>query len=567
MYDLIIRDARIVDGTGKPAFGGDVAVSDGFIVDVGRISSRAREEVRAGGRVLAPGIVDVHTHYDAQITWDPGVSPSPSLGVTTIVMGNCGFTIAPAPPRLRGLIARNLAVVEGMSLRALEAGIDWSFETFPEYLAMLRRKGFVTNVAALAGHSTLRTAVMGEAASQRAASDDEIEQMRAILREALAAGAIGLASTQSQSHFGDGGAPMPSRLADEREFRALVETLGETGTGVFMITGGPSTSGEFLEEMAARTHRPAIWAAALHSPNDPERCYGLLSRCAEATRRGHAMYAQVSCQPLSMEFTLRNAYPLGSYDLWAELRGGDCDVVRRTIAQPGFRNALRQAFAQRQRGKLFYGNWDRVWVAGVAQEANRRLEGFTIEEIAGARGADPLDVFFDLALEEDLATTFSAHVLNYEEDAVERLLKDDVSIIALSDAGAHLTFLCDAGFGLHLLGHWVRERKSFSLEDAVRRITSWPAQIYGIRNRGRIAVGAYADLLLFDPDRIGVSRARRVFDLPGGDTRLVRDPLGVAGVWVNGVRVVDDGIAVHDGKRPGKLLDDFTVSLRPQPFR
>ena len=564
MYDVIVRDAMIVDGSGQQPFTGDVAVRGERIADIGKISSRAREEVDAGGRALAPGIVDVHTHYDAQITWDPGLSPSPSLGVTTTVMGNCGFTIAPAPSRLRELIARNLAVVEGMSLPALERGIDWSFESIPEYLAMLRRKGFVPNVAAFAGHSTIRTAVMGPAASERTASDDELVQMQSLLREALAAGVIGLASTQSQSHFGYGGVPMPSRLADEREFRALIGTLGEASTGVFMITGGPSTSGEFLEEMAGTTGRPVIWAAALHSSNDPERCYGLLRRCSEATRRGHPMYAQVSCQPLTMEFTLLNAYPFGSYDLWAELRGGDPHVVRDKVSNPEFRAALRAAFAQQQRGKLFYGDWNRVWIAAVAQERNRTLEGFTIAEIAASRDRDPLDVFFDLALQEDLGTMFSAHVLNYDEDAVERLLRDDVSIIALSDAGAHLTFLCDAGFALHLLGHWVRERKSFSLDDAIRRITSWPADVYGIRDRGRIAVGAYADLLLFDPQTVGVSRPRRVFDLPGGDTRLVRDPQGVAGVWVNGTRVVEDNVALGDGKRPGKLLTEFSpVSVAP----
>lgn len=560
MYDLIVRDARVVDGTGAPAFAADVAVDGDRIAEIGPLSARGREEVDAGGRVLAPGIVDVHTHYDAQITWDAGVSPSPSLGVTTIVMGNCGFAIAPAPPHLRSIIARNLSVVEGMSLKALELGIDWSFESIPEYLAMLRAKGFVPNVAAFAGHSTIRTAVMGEDASKRAATDDEVDRMHALLVEALRAGAIGLASTQSQQHFGDGGVPMPSRLADEREFRRLIGALGEAGHGVFMITRGPQTSADFLEEMAAQTGRPIVWAAALHSSHDPKRGPGLLERCAEATRRGHPMYAQVSCQPLTMEFTLLNAYPLGSYDLWAELRGGDPQVVRGTISRPEFRSALRRAFAEVQRNRLFYGNFERVWIAGVATERNRAIEGFTIGEVAKQRNADPLDVFFDVALDEDLQTVFSAHMLNYDDDMVEPLLKDDAGVIALSDAGAHLTFLCDAGFALHMLGHWVRERHSFTLEDAVRRLTSWPAGIYGIRDRGRIAAGAYADLVLFDPDTVGVSRPRRVHDLPGGESRLIRDGQGVAGVWVNGVRVVTDDAPIADGARPGMLLDNFAAA-------
>lgn len=561
MFDIVFKQARVIDGSGQPEYLADVGIEGDRIAEIGKITSPALEVIDASGRVLSPGFVDVHTHYDAQITWDPGASPSPSLGVTTVVMGNCGFTIAPAPPKLRSLIARNLAVVEGMSLKALEHGIDWGFETIPEYLAMLRAKGFVPNVAVFAGHSTLRTAVMGEEASKRIANDEELAEMRALLSEALDAGAIGLASTQSQSHFGDGGVPMPSRLADEREFRTLIGTLGEVGRGVFMITGGPSTSGEFLEEMALKTGRPMIWAAALHSTADPERCWGLVRRCTEATDRGHPMYAQVSCQPLTMEFTLCNAYPLGSYELWKELRGGNPDVIRSKVSDPEFRRALRAAFEEKQRGKLFYGDWNRVWVSVVAEARNQALEGLTVAEIAAQQRKDPLDVFFDFALDENLATMYSAHVLNYDEDAVEQLLKDDVSIIALSDAGAHLTFLCDAGYGLHMLGHWVRERKSFTLEDAIRRITSWPAEIYGIRDRGVVAPGAYADLMLFDPDTVGVSRPRRVYDLPGGDSRLIRDGRGIAGVWVNGTRVVADDKVVSNGHRPGRLLDNCAMKV------
>ena len=561
MYDLLIKDARVADGSGDPLYDADVAVAGGRIVEIGKLAgAAARERVEAGGRVLAPGIIDVHTHYDAQITWDPTASPSPSLGVTTVIMGNCGFTIAPAPPHLRALIARNLSVVEGMSLNALERGIDWSFESIPEYFAMLRRKGFVPNVAAFAGHSTIRTAVMGEEASERSATVAEIETMRKLLREALDAGAVGLASTQSQSHFGFGGAPMPSRLAGESEFRALIGVLGEAGHGVFMITGGPHTSGAFLEEMAASTGRPMVWAAALHSSIDPERYQTIMGSCREAARRGRPLYAQVSCQPLTMDFTLEDAYMFGSYDVWSELRSAGPTKIATTIADRAFRSALRAALAERQRGKIFYGNWDRVWIGKVANERNREVEGLTIAELAALRGADPLDAFFDLGLDEELKTTFNAHIMNYEEDGVEALLKDDVSIIALSDAGAHLTFLCDAGFGLHMLGYWVRERGRFTLPDAVRRLTSRPAEIYGLRDRGRIAPGAHADLLLFDPGAVAISRPRRVYDLPGDESRLVRDPLGVAGVWVNGVKVVEDNRPIPAQRFPGTFIDDFATA-------
>ncbi len=372
MFDLIVKDARVVDGTGQPEYRADVGIEGDRIAEIGKITAPAREVIDAEDHVLSPGFVDVHTHYDAQITWDPSASPSPSLGVTTVVMGNCGFTIAPAPPALRSLIARNLAVVEGMSLKALEHGIDWSFESIPEYLAMLRSRGFVPNVAVFAGHSTLRTAVMGEDASKRAANDEELAEMRALLCEALDAGAIGLGvNAKSQSfrrrRLADAVATRgrarisnadrharrdrPRRLHDYRRPEHVRRVLGRDGD----------------DDRASD-----VWAAALHSTADPERCYGLLRRCTEATDRGHPMYAQVSCQPLTMEFTFCNAYPLGSYELWKELRGGNPDVVRRKVSDSEFRAALRKAFAERQRGKLFYGDWNRVWISVVAETRNNR---------------------------------------------------------------------------------------------------------------------------------------------------------------------------------------------------
>ncbi|BBK42179.1 amidohydrolase [Allostella vacuolata] len=560
MLDLIIRGARVVDGTGAPAITADVAVADGRIAAIGRIAEPARQTVDADGLVLAPGIVDVHTHYDAQLTWDPTASPSTALGVTTVVMGNCGFSIAPCPPERRDLVARNLSEVEGMSLASLRSGIDWRFERFGEYLDLIQSKGPHLNVAGFVGHSTVRSAVMGEAASERRATAEEIAAMRGLVADSLAAGAVGFASSHSENHNGYGGVPMPSRLADEDEIRTLVGVLGEAGRGVYQMTAGPNTSVAFLESLGRDTGRPVIFSSVFQNDTFPDRGPGQLRDCAAAGARGVEVYGQTSCQPLTMEFTLANAYPLSSLDVWDDLRGADTATLARHFADADFRRRFRATLGTPKKGKLFYGNWARVQVGAAGTPANAALEGRSIADIAAAAGADPVDAFFDLAVSEDLATLFSAQLINADEDQLEPMLKHGNGVIALSDAGAHLSFLCDAGYGLHLLGHWVRDRGAFTLEEAVRQLTSKPAAIYRIPDRGRIAVGGHADLMLFDPARVAPSpRPRRVPDLPGGDSRMVRDPVGMHGVWVNGVAVHDGRDYTRPAAGPGRVLRSFSA--------
>jgi N-acyl-D-aspartate/D-glutamate deacylase len=556
MHDLIIRGAMVADGVGNPLIRADVAVAGERIAEVGDVTESARQTVDADGLVLAPGIVDVHTHYDAQLTWESRATPSPALGVTTVVMGNCGFSIAPCPPERREQMARNLAEVEGMSIAALEAGIDWSFEDFPEYLALLRRKGCYPNAGVFVGHSAVRTAVLGAEASERAATGDEIATMRGIVTEAMEAGAIGFATSTSINHNGDGGVPMPSRLAEDDEMRALVGVLGELGRGIFQLTVGPGMTVERLEGLAAETGRPVFMTAALHNETFPDRAIGMLEDAAAAQSRGNAVWAQVSCQPLSMDFSMRTAFPLQSLDAWEPLHGASDDEFLSIIASRDFRDRFRDDLEKPQRGRIFYGDWRRVAVAMAATPAHRPLEGETIEAIAGREGRDPVDVMFDLAVDEKLGTTFNAALLNADETAVEGLLRHDAGLISLSDAGAHLCYLCDAGYGLHLLGHWVRDKGVFDLADGIRRITSLPAQLYGIPDRGEIAPGMFADLLLFDPATVGRGAIRRVDDLPGGESRLVRDASGVHGVWVNGTGVYD-GDGYRDVPPPGHVLDRF----------
>jgi N-acyl-D-amino-acid deacylase len=554
LHDLLFRNALIFDGSGAEPVEGDVAVADGRI---SRSRGPARETIDADGLALMPGIIDSHTHFDAQITWDPCVRPSPALGVTTAVIGNCGFAIAPCRPQHRELTMRNLTQVEGMSLEVLKAGIAWEFETFPEYLAQLRRTGAVVNVAAYVGHSSVRTWVMGEDASRRAGTDAEIAQMQAIVREAMKAGAVGFASSTSPAHNGEGGLPMPSRLADERETRALVAAMGSSGRGVYMLTKGAHTSLAFLESLAAESGRPVMVAALLHNGTNPRAVFDDLDAIAQANARGRALIGQVSCCPLTMDFTMQSPYPVEGLASWKPalgLRGGELKAM---LASRDFRDGVRAELATKSGFRLFNGEWDRVQVVEAAGHA--RYEQRTLAEIARGEGRHPLDAMLDLALAEDLRTVFTAQLLNSDEEAVGRMLNHPHSIVSLSDAGAHLTFFNDAGFGLHLLGHWARDLGAMTMGEAVRRLTAHPAQVLGMRGRGAIREGYAADLLLFDPKTVARGPKRRVFDLPGGAPRLTTDAVGVHGVWVNGRRVVGSDGLLDSPPRAGEVLTSFST--------
>ena len=548
MHDLVIRNALILDGLASTPWRGDLAVRGERISEIGKGLSGQRT-VDAEGLALMPGIIDNHTHYDAQITWDPRVSPSPELGVTTAVIGNCGFTIAPCRPADRELVMRNLTQVEGMSLEVLRAGVRWDFETIPQYLDLLERQGAAVNVAVFAGHSALRTYVMGDDATQRPASEAEVAAMRQLLLEAMRAGAIGFSTSTSPAHNGEGGRPMPSRLADDTEMRTLVGSLKDAGRGVFMLTKGGHTSIGFLEELAAACGRPVVIAALFYNSTNPEACFLDLDAIQAANARGRKLVGAVSCCPLSMDFTLRAPYTFEGLDSWKPALPLKGEPFKAKLREKAFRDAIRQELSKPAHFRLFNGQWNQV---EVIESRDKALEQRSIAELARGAEKDPLDFMLDLALEEDLGTVFNAMLLNWEEAGVGRMLKHPASLVSLSDAGAHLTFFNDAGFGLHLLGHWVRERGVLSLEDAARRLTSHPARLFGIKERGVLKPGYYADLLLFDPAKVERGAKRRVHDLPGGNPRLTTPPIGVEGVWVNGVRL--GGAALS-----GRLLRDFSA--------
>jgi N-acyl-D-amino-acid deacylase len=558
MDDLLIRGALVYDGTGTDPAIKDVAVRAHKIRAVAQnIPENAHQVIDGSGLALMPGIIDSHTHFDAQITWDATLKPSPALGVTTAVIGNCGFTIAPCKPADRDMTMRNLTQVEGMSLEVLKSGIDWGFETFAEYLAMLRGKGCVINTAAYIGHSSVRTWVMGADASTREATQAEIEQMQSLVRDAMAAGAVGFASSTSPAHNGEGGLPMPSRLASNSEMMALITAMGERGTGVYMVTKGGQMPVPFLEDMAKQSGRPVMIAALLHNSTNPTGVFKDLDQITNANTRGHRLIGQVSCCPLTMDFTLASPYPVEGLQSWKPALGLQGEALKAVLGDKAFRQLVREEIAAPTTFRLFNGEWDKVHVVECALPTNAALEQRTVADIAKEQARDPLDVMLDLALAEDLQTVFTAQLLNSDADAVGRMLNHPHSMVSLSDAGAHLTFFNDAGFGLHLLGHWVRELKAMSLQEAIRRLTSQPASIFGMTDRGVIKEGLAADLLLFDPATVGRGSKRRVFDLPGGAARLTTDAIGVHGVWVNGQQVADSqGLLAHP-PLAGKLLTEF----------
>jgi N-acyl-D-aspartate/D-glutamate deacylase len=452
---------------------------------------------------------------------------------------------------------RHLTHVEGMSLDVVRRGIDWGFETFPEYLDFIEGRGMVANVAAFIGHSSLRTWVMGEDATRRTATPAEIARMTALVGEALTAGAAGFATSTAPQHNGEGGTPMPSRLADAAELKALVGALGEAGHGVFMLTKGARSSVAFLEELGALSGRPVLIAALLHNSTTPDSVFADLRDIAAAQSRGRRLYGQVSCCPLTNDFTLWSPYPFEGLEAWLPAMQATGDDLKRVYADPDFRRRVAAELARPAAIRLFNGQWDRLELIEAATPEHRKLEGKSVAALAAAAGRDPLDWFLDFSLAENLDTIYTAALLNIDEGAVARLLRDPYAQVALSDAGAHLTFFCDAGFGLHLLGYWVRERQVLSLAAAARQLTGLPAAIFGMADRGRLAPGARADLLLFDPATVGRGPKARVFDLPGGAPRLTTAARGVAGVWVNGVQIVDEQGAIASDARPGRLIRRF----------
>jgi N-acyl-D-aspartate/D-glutamate deacylase len=554
-YDLKIAGGTIIDGSGQPRRRGDIGIVSGRIAALGDAPGRARETLDATGRIVAPGFVDIHTHYDAQILWDRMLSISPWHGVTTVVIGNCGFGVAPTRPQHRELILRTLEKVEGMSFDALTAGIgdDWPFETFPEYLDAIERRGAAINVGVLLGHTPLRLYVMGEAATERAATPEETERMRALVGEALAAGAVGLATSKSPTHVGWAGRPVPSRLAELDELRALAGALKAAGAGILQATLGRGLLFDELGQLAAETGRPVSWTALLAGAGGPGSHRGALERALRQQRAGQQVIPQVSCRPLNFEFQWKEPFPFESMKLFAPISSADLVGKLRIYRDPEFRRVFRES-TDTGFGRALAAWWQRTWIASAPTEPG--LAERPLAEVARERGLHPLDLALDLGIASELEARFRVAIMNVDEDDVAELLRAPHTVLGLSDAGAHASQLCDACFSTHLLGHWVREKGTLGLEQAVHMLTARPAEVFGLADRGRLAEGWPADVVVFDEANVGASPLRRVHDQPGGADRLVSDGLGIDAVIVAGKLVRRDGkdAVDPDGPLPGRLL-------------
>ncbi len=554
-YDLRISGGTVVDGSGRPGVRGDVGIAGGRVVALGDAPGSAARELDAEGRVVAPGFVDVHTHYDAQVLWDPLLSISPWHGVTTVVMGNCGFGIAPTRREHRELVMRTLEKVEGMSLAALAAGLgdDWAFESFPEYLDAIERRGSAIHVAALLGHTPLRLYVMGEEATERAAKPDEVARMRALVREALDAGAVGFATSKSPTHVGFAGRPVPSRVSELAEIRALAGALGEAGHGILQATVGPGFFVNELGEIARETGRPVSWTALLAGALGPGGHRGVLEKALAQQQAGLEVVPQVSCRPLDFEFQWKEPFPFESMKLFRAISAADQGGKLQLYADADFRRRFRES-SEGGLGRALSAWWERTVIAGCPGDP--ALAERPLAEVAAERGLHPLDLALDLGLASKLEARFRIALLNSNEDEVAELLTASHTVLGLSDAGAHASQLCDACFSTHLLGHWVREKQVLTLEQAVRMLTSRAAEVFGLADRGRLAPGLPADVVVFDPETVGAGALRRVRDLPAGADRLVSDASGIDAVIVGGVpiRLDDRDVVDPEGPLPGRLL-------------
>ncbi len=540
MYDLIIKNANLIDGTGQSAIYSDIGILNDIIVERGKITGKARRIFDARGLTLSPGIIDTHTHYDAQLTWDPTASPSCELGVTTALIGNCGFTIAPCKKKHRELNMRNLQKVEGMPYHTLKEGIDWNFKTYSDYLKLLEHKKLKLNICSYVGHSALRIWCMGIEAMQREATNEEINKMEKIVSEAMLNGAIGFSTSTFEGHNGYNGVPMPSRFASNNEIKRLIKAMAVQNRGIFMITKSNSSNILDIMDLVGDTKRPAMVAPILYNPLKKNWALEHLNEIRKAKKKGFEIWGQVSCRPLTMEFTMREPYMLEGLSSWKSYMVEENIKKKLQILNDfSFRKKVLEEISDTSKNKLFVGNWEKIILLKANNTRFKVFEGKNVLEIAKLMDMKPFDWILDNTINGGIDDLFIAELLNSDKEEVKKLLLHNDSTVSLSDAGAHLSLLCDAGYGLDLLGKWVRDHKIMKLEDAVYRLTAKQADICRIPKRGRLVPGFYADMMLFDPKIVGTSGTKRIYDLPDGSSRLKVEPIGIKEIWINGKSSMD----------------------------
>jgi N-acyl-D-aspartate/D-glutamate deacylase len=535
MNELVIRGGTVVDGSGAAGVRADVGIAGGRITEVGD-SVKGDRTLDAGGCIVAPGFIDIHTHYDAQVFWDPALTPSCFHGVTTVVAGNCGFSIAPTRAEHRDLIARTLENVEDMDVAALQAGIPWDFATFPEYLASVERRGIGLNFAAYIGHTAMRLYAMGTDAYERTATPDEIREMQQLLAVAMEAGAAGFATSFAFPHRGVDGKPVPSRFADLAEFEAMLDVMHEAHRGVVAIAPGTPCLPQDMYALQPRAGVPFTWGALLTSPTGTHQ--QTLEGNREGWARGAEVWPQVTPRPLSFQFTLDSPYPLAVNEHFAALQNASTDERARAYADPEWRAMVVKAWEQ---GTGFGVRWD-TYTMGEST-AHPELVDRRLTDLARERATSPFDTLLDLALQEpDLALRVRTVLANDDEAEVAKLLVEEHCTIGLSDAGAHAGQLCDAPQATDLLGGWVRDRGVLTVEQAVRKLSGQQADIFGFTDRGYLRPGGWADVAVFDPATVAPGPTRRVRDFPANAERLTADqPVGMHHILVNGTPIQLDG--------------------------
>jgi len=553
-FDLIIRNGLVVDGTGAPARHADVAIADGRIVEIGSASGLADASIDAADCVVAPGFIDPHTHYDAQICWDGALTPSSWHGVTSVVLGNCGVGIAPCRPDTREIAMRDLVNVEAIPYEVLERGITWDWETFPQYLDAAQRRKPSLNLAFLAPLTPFRHYVMGEASMERAATVDETARIRALLADAMDAGAFGFSSTILNQHLGFQGRPLACRMASRAGLKAYANVLKEKAKGAIEVALTrqigvlEEDQCEMLDFLLEESGRPVTFIALFDRDDLPEAVRETLRRAAPMIARGAR--PQTSPLPLTREIDMRSPFSFAAFPSWQRVFADkDKEAQRAVYGDPAFRAQFREEL----KNPMTFGNWERITLHEVRSPALKRFEGCSVAEIAAAEGKDGVDAFLDLTLADDLEIELTMTSFNTRIDRMTELLNNPSVLIGLGDGGAHVDMLCDAGYPTYLLGTWVRERGVLTLEQAVRRLTSDPADLFGIRDRGRLLEGLAADVAVFDPATVGSSnRGERRYDLPGGGKRMVMPSRGVRYTVVNGAITYADGALT--GAAAGRVL-------------
>jgi N-acyl-D-amino-acid deacylase len=559
-YDVVIRNGTVVDGSGFGSYRADVGVIGGTIACVGRIREQGRQEIDAEGCAVTPGFIDGHTHMDAQVFWDPAGANSCWHGVTTVVMGNCGFTLAPVRSNARELVVRNLERAEDIDPRALATGIDWSWETFPEYLDAVDRQPKAINYAANIGHSALRTWAMGERAFEGEADDDELDRMARHLEEAMRAGAVGLTTSRSEHHETSDGRPVASRLASWDEVRRLVAVMGDLGVG--MLEGGAEDVLSPDDDRRLLSHR-RMRELAVESgvtltsgiiATDPGG-YQMLALIDSIAEAGGRMIGQSHCRGINVLLSFATRLPYDLLPEWQAVRSLPVEEQMRALRDPAVRTPLIDSAMHGD-----YSRWRGIGAMprkpdfdGIRVYLNGLPPNPTVNELAAARGVSAAEAMIDLALETDFQQLFIQPSLYQQDpDALLAVLRHPRTVMTFSDSGAHLSQIADSSIHTYLLGHWVRDRQAFTLEEAVRMLTLAPAMAWGFTDRGLLREGMAADLNVFDPDIVAPAVPEVVSDLPGGGKRLSQRAVGFRATVVDGRVTIRDGEPT--GEQPGRLV-------------